>query len=76
MGKTVLLAEAAAEAKAAGMRVLTARGLESEQDLAFSGLHQLLHPVMDRVAALPPRQAEALRGALGWPRTRRHPTHC
>ena len=40
-------------------------GRESEQDLAFAGLHQLLRPVLDRVAGLPPRQAEALRGAFG-----------
>jgi DNA-binding CsgD family transcriptional regulator len=64
MGKTVLLAEAAREARAAGMRVLAAAGRESEQDLAFAGLHQLLRPVLDRVSALPTRQAEALCGAF------------
>ncbi len=64
MGKTVLLAEAARAARAAGMRVLAAAGRESEQNLAFAGLHQLLRPVLDRVSALPARQAEALRGAL------------
>ena len=64
MGKTVLLAEAAREARLAGMRVLAAAGWESEQDLAFAGLHQLLRPVLDRVASLPARQAGALRGAF------------
>ena len=64
LGKTVLLAEAAREARLAGMRVLTAAGRESERDLAFAGLHQLLRPVLDRVAGLPARQAEALRGAF------------
>jgi DNA-binding CsgD family transcriptional regulator len=64
MGKTVVLAEAAREARLAGMRVLAAAGRESEQDLAFAGLHQLLRPVQDRVADLPTRQAEALRGAF------------
>jgi AAA ATPase domain len=53
MGKTVLLARAAREAKSAGMRVLSAAGRESEQDLAFAGLHQLLRPVLDRVDGLP-----------------------
>ena len=53
VGKTVLLAEAAREARSAGMRVLAAAGRESEQDLAFAGLHQLLRPVLDRVAGLP-----------------------
>ena len=65
LGKTVLLAEATREARAAGMRVLATTGTESEQDLAFAGLHQLLRPVLDRVARLPTRQAEALRGAFG-----------
>jgi DNA-binding CsgD family transcriptional regulator len=64
MGKTVLLAEAARAARRAGMRVLAAAGRESEQDLAFAGLHQLLRPVLDRVGGLPARQAEALRGAF------------
>jgi DNA-binding CsgD family transcriptional regulator len=65
MGKTILLAEAAREARSARMRVLAAAGRESEQDLAFAGLHQLLRPVLDRMADLPARQADALRGAFG-----------
>ena len=65
MGKTVLLAEAAREARLAGVRVLAVAGRESEQDLAFAGLHQLLRPVLDQVVGLPIRQAEALRGAFG-----------
>ncbi|MER5517727.1 AAA family ATPase [Streptomyces sp. NPDC002763] len=65
LGKTALLAEAARAARAAGMRVLATTGRESERDLAFAGLHQLLRPVLDRVAGLPSRQAEALRGAFG-----------
>ncbi|MEU2618574.1 AAA family ATPase [Streptomyces sp. NPDC007157] len=65
LGKTALLAEAARAAGAAGMRVLATTGRESERDLAFAGLHQLLRPLLDRVAGLPPRQAEALRGAFG-----------
>jgi predicted ATPase len=65
MGKTVLLADAERQARSAGLRVLSAAGRESERDLAFAGLHQLLRPVLDRVAALPDRQANALLGALG-----------
>jgi DNA-binding CsgD family transcriptional regulator len=65
MGKTVLLAEAVRQARSAGLRVLQVAGRESEQDLAFAGLHQLLRPVLDRVASLPDRQAEALLGAFG-----------
>ncbi len=65
MGKTVLLAEAVRQARSAGLRVLQVTGRESEQDLAFAGLHQLLRPVLDRVADLPSRQAGALLGAFG-----------
>jgi DNA-binding CsgD family transcriptional regulator len=64
MGKTVLLTEAMRVARLAGMRVLATVGHESEQDLAFAGLHQLLRPVLDHVDGLPARQAKALRGAF------------
>ena len=64
LGKSVLLAQAAQNASRSGMRVLAAAGRESEQDLAFAGLHQLLRPVLDRLDGLPDRQAEALRGAF------------
>jgi len=64
MGKTVLLAEAVGQARSAGMRVLSVAGRESERDLAFAGLHQLLRPVLDRVPGLPDRQAKALLGAF------------
>src|SRR5271154_7050871 len=64
MGKTALLAETVTRARSAGMRQLAATGRESEQDLAFSGLHQLLRPVLGRIGDLPPRQAAALRGAF------------
>ncbi|MFC5827279.1 AAA family ATPase, partial [Nonomuraea insulae] len=62
IGKSALLEYAAAKAQA---RVLRVNGVESEADLPFAALHLLLRPVLDRVEALPPQQAEALRGALG-----------
>jgi DNA-binding CsgD family transcriptional regulator len=65
MGKTVLLRESARQARSAGWRVLSVAGRESEQDLAFAGLHQLLRPVQAGVADLPSRQAKALQGAFG-----------
>jgi DNA-binding CsgD family transcriptional regulator len=65
MGKSVLLAETAERARAAGMRVLAVTGRESESKLAFAGLHQLLRPVLSSAAELPGRQARALLGALG-----------
>jgi DNA-binding CsgD family transcriptional regulator/tetratricopeptide (TPR) repeat protein len=64
MGKTALVSLATSTAKKAAVHVLAASGLESEQDLPFAGLHQLLRPVLARVASLPNRQAQALRGAF------------
>lgn len=63
VGKSTML-RAAVEA-AHGMDVLSCSGVESEIRLAFSGLHQLLGGVLDRLDELPDVQATALRGALG-----------
>jgi len=46
------------------MRVLHARGIESEAELAFSGLLELSRPILDRLDELPTRQALALRTAF------------
>jgi hypothetical protein len=62
IGKTTLCEFAAASA--AAMTVLRARGLDSESDLAFAGLADLLRPVLDRLDAIPEPQAAALAGAL------------
>ncbi|MFG3437589.1 ATP-binding protein [Nonomuraea sp. NPDC047897] len=62
IGKSALLDYAAAGTRA---RVLRVTGVESEAELPFAALHLLLRPVLDRVEALPPQQAEALLGALG-----------
>ena len=63
IGKTALLDDAVGHAT--GMRLLRARGIESEVDIAFGGLHALLRPVVDVLDRLPAPQAAALRGALG-----------
>src|SRR6185295_12052023 len=63
VGKSALLAHA--EEQATDMRVLRSVGIEAESELAFAGLHQLLHPVLDRVDRLPAPQVAALGGALG-----------
>ncbi|MFB8002622.1 AAA family ATPase [Nocardia sp. NPDC056000] len=63
IGKTTLLRYATAQA--ADFRVLTCRGVPSETELAFAGLHQLLWPILDRIDELPSAQATVLRGALG-----------
>ena len=48
IGKSRLLAEAAALARERDFRVLSATGVQSEAHLAFAGLHQLLRPVRFR----------------------------
>jgi len=67
IGKSSLLAYAAERAQGApeGMLVLRASGVESEVELPFATLHQLLRPLLDRVAHLPAPQAEALNGTFG-----------
>jgi DNA-binding CsgD family transcriptional regulator len=63
VGKSALLEHAAGRAE--GMTVLRAAGVESEAELPFAALHQLLRPVLDRARRLPDPQAAALAGALG-----------
>ena len=63
IGKTALLEHAAASAGAA--TVLRVRGVESEVEVAFGGLHELLRPVLDERERLPPPQRVALERALG-----------
>ncbi|MGW4395993.1 AAA family ATPase [Amycolatopsis nivea] len=65
IGKSALVGAAAAAASVAGMRVLRTTGAEAEQDLAYAGLHQLLHPIRAGVAGLPAPQRAALETALG-----------
>ena len=62
MGKTTLLRDAADQAH--GMRVLRARGIESESELPFAALSELLSPLLDLRAEIPPVQAQAIGGAL------------
>jgi DNA-binding CsgD family transcriptional regulator len=63
IGKTALLEDA--RERAADMHVLRARGVESESELPFAALHQLIRPALGHIERLPAPQAEALRGALG-----------
>ncbi len=62
-GKSVLVAETTRSAT--DLRVLQVRGVESESPLAFAALHRLLRPLRPQIDDLPPRQARALRAALG-----------
>jgi hypothetical protein len=63
VGKTALL-EYIVE-HASGCRVLRAAGVQSEMELAFAGLHQLLGPMLDRLERLPVPQCDALRTVFG-----------
>ena len=63
IGKTALLEHAAAHA--AGFRVLRARGVQSEAELPFAALLEVCRPILAGLERLEPRQAQALRAALG-----------
>ncbi|MFD5243582.1 AAA family ATPase [Amycolatopsis sp. NPDC058340] len=65
IGKSVLVDHAVSIAEAGGMRVVRAAGVESDSELAYGGLHQLLFPHLARLDALPAPQATALRCAFG-----------
>jgi DNA-binding CsgD family transcriptional regulator len=63
VGKTALLDEMAGQAQ--GCRVVRTAGVQSEIELAFAGLHQLLGPMLGRLEQLPVPQREALRTVFG-----------
>ena len=63
VGKTALLDYLVEHAS--GCRVARAVGVESEMELPFAGVHQLLTPMLDRLGRLPGPQGEALRTAFG-----------
>jgi DNA-binding CsgD family transcriptional regulator len=63
LGKTALLDYLVEHAS--GCRVARAAGVQSEMELAFAGVHQLLTPMPDRLQRLPARQRAALRTAFG-----------
>ena len=72
IGKTALMRWAIGQAT--GLRVLRARGIETESDIPFAGLAELVTPLLDRLDDIPEVQASALRGALAssstsWPVT-------
>jgi predicted ATPase len=66
IGKTALLDHAASRAE--GMQVLRARGIESEAQIPFASLFELIRPALDALERIPAPQAAALdpsRGASG-----------
>jgi DNA-binding CsgD family transcriptional regulator len=63
VGKTALLEYLGDQAS--GCRVARAAGVQSEMELAFAALHQLLGPMLDRLGHLPAPQCQALQIAFG-----------
>jgi DNA-binding CsgD family transcriptional regulator len=64
VGKTALLDYLVEHAP--GFRVVRAAGVQSEMELAYAGLHQLLASMLDRLDDLPVPQSEALRTVFGF----------
>ena len=63
VGKTALLDHL--RARATGCRMEAGAGVESEMELPFAGLHQLLAPMLEGIGRLPAPQREALQTAFG-----------
>ena len=63
VGKTALMDYAAATSS--GCRVVRTAGVESEMELPFAGVHQLLAPMLSRIEDLPGPQRDALGTAFG-----------
>ena len=53
IGKSALLDFACKLAEQNGLRVLAAAGVQSETQLSYAGLHQLLQPLLAGLALLP-----------------------
>jgi hypothetical protein len=65
IGKSALLGRARDRASSLGARALATVGVESEAELAFAGLHQLLRPITRRMDLLPVPQRDVLDAAFG-----------
>src|SRR5579864_4865137 len=65
IGKSALLQRVRRRAESHGARALVTVGVESEAELAFAGLHQLLRPVIGTLAQQPESLRQALEAALG-----------
>lgn len=64
IGKSALLEAARLAARKRDVRVLWVAGIESETEIAFSALHDLLSPVISERGVLPAPQSAALASAL------------
>jgi hypothetical protein len=66
IGKSALVAAASQRAQTSGVMVLVASGVESEAQLPFAGLHQLLLPSLGLLDRLPDPLRNALEMAFGY----------
>ena len=62
IGKSALVAHI--EEHSGGMRLLRARGVQSEAQIPFASLLELVRPALDSIDRIPTPQARALEGAL------------
>src|SRR3981189_2636023 len=65
IGKSAFRRRARARVRARGGRVLSTVGVELEAELAFAGLHQLLHPIIGLTERLSKAQRRAIDPAFG-----------
>src|SRR5580698_2213703 len=65
IGKSALLAVAAASAAERGVAVSSATGVQAEAGLGFAGLHRLLQPALPGAERLPSAQQAAIEAAFG-----------
>ncbi|HWD77702.1 MAG TPA: ATP-binding protein, partial [Kribbella sp.] len=65
VGKSALQARIAADAETAGFTVLRARGVQSESQLPYAVLHQVLAPILPRASGMPAPQRESLLACFG-----------
>ena len=66
VGKTVLLSAATKAASAVGMRILRGAGVQFEAETSFSGLNQILLPLLGELPQLAAVHRDALNVALGF----------
>ena len=65
VGKTALLNETVAAARAGGLQTSRLTGVEPETHLGYAGLHRFLLPFADHLERLPAPQRDALRSTFG-----------
>lgn len=64
VGKTALLSAVIENARLVDFRILQCTGIDFGAAAGFTGLHELLYPILPMMDALPPRQRDALRSVF------------